>query len=69
MPIILFTQVVEIGKREVTGQPGKSSWDLFSTNKLDVVAHACHLSYMGGRNRRMEVQAGQSKKYETLIKK
>jgi hypothetical protein len=40
---------------------GKSQQDSISTNKLGVVAYACHPSYAGGINKRIADQTGLSK--------
>jgi hypothetical protein len=47
----------------------KVSKTTISTNKLKVVAGACHPSYAGGINRRIMVQASPRQKCETLFKK
>jgi hypothetical protein len=50
---------VEVRKITVPGQPGvKIQETPISTNKkLGMVAHACHPSYLGSKNRRLEIQA------------
>jgi hypothetical protein len=59
MPIILAARKVEITRITVLGQSGqKISETSISTNKLGIVAHACHPNYEGRLNRRIIVQAG-----------
>jgi hypothetical protein len=43
------------------GQPREKVGSPISTNDLDMVAHICYLSYKGGINRWIMIQAGSGK--------
>jgi hypothetical protein len=52
-----------MGRMKIQGQPmQKISETPISTNKLDGVAHTSGPSYLGGMNRRTEVQPGPGRK-------
>jgi hypothetical protein len=59
---------MDIGKIVVGSQKSKNLQELFSTNKLGMMACICYSSYIGGINRRIMVQTGMGKK-ETLYEK
>jgi hypothetical protein len=58
------TWEAKIGRTAVQDQPGqKVRKTAITTNKLDMLSHACHLSYYaGGMNGRIAVQADLRKK-------
>jgi hypothetical protein len=56
-PVILTTGEVEIRRMEIQGQSGqKVSKNPISTNKLGMVVHVCHPSYIESTNRRIVLQ-------------
>jgi hypothetical protein len=56
MPVIPATLELEIRRIEVQVQSDqKVSKNLCHQKKLDVVAHACHVRYMGGISRGIAV--------------
>jgi hypothetical protein len=67
--VISATQEARIGRIRAQGHPRKNSQDPTSTNKPGVVAHSCNYSYVGGRGRRITVQAPLGKNTKTLSEK
>jgi hypothetical protein len=68
MSVIPATWEAQAGKITVQGQPRQSYQDLISTNKPGMVVHACHLSYTGGRGRKIIVLGWPRLKVRTYLK-
>jgi hypothetical protein len=66
-PVILATWEVEIARIEVWDQP-RQKVRAISTNKLEVVVHACDPNYAGGIGRRITVHASQGRNARPCLK-
>jgi hypothetical protein len=71
--VIPVTWKAEIRIIAIGGQLGQKLCETLPsailTNKLGMVVHACHPSFVGCVNRRIKVQAGPGEEFETLVEK